>query len=104
MSFAIEWPKGCRRYPQRWWHRAIGWCLDQDFASRFPTHEDAESERKRAMLGRETTRVVEVPTSPRTAKIEIEALMGELVDLLAVHLDASIDPRAWSQLLIYAPK
>ncbi len=38
------------------------------------------------------------------AKVEIERRMSELVDLLAIFLDADIDPRAWRQLLTYAPK
>ena len=38
------------------------------------------------------------------AEQEIEKRMGDLVDLLAIFLDAPIDPRAWSQLLVYAPK
>ena len=37
------------------------------------------------------------------AKVEIERRIGDLVDLLAVFLDAGIDERAWRQLLIYAP-
>jgi hypothetical protein len=37
------------------------------------------------------------------AKVEIERRMSELVDLLAIFLDADIDPRAWRQLLTYAP-
>lgn len=39
-----------------------------------------------------------------TAKADIEAKMAELVDLLAVHIDVEVDPRAWRQLLIYVPK
>lgn len=38
------------------------------------------------------------------AKAEIERRMSDLVDLLAVFLDADIDERAWKQLLIYAPR
>jgi hypothetical protein len=38
------------------------------------------------------------------AKVEIERRMSELVDLLAIFLDADIDPRTWRQLLTYAPK
>lgn len=39
-----------------------------------------------------------------TCKAEIEATMGELVDLLAAFPRAEIDPRAWSQLAIYVPR
>lgn len=38
------------------------------------------------------------------AGAEAARLMGELVDLLASHPRAPVDPRAWRQLLIYAPK
>lgn len=41
--------------------------------------------------------------NPDNAKEEIERRMSDLVDLLAFFGDAKIDPRAWNQLLIYAP-
>lgn len=34
----------------------------------------------------------------------IEHAMNALVDLLAASPEANINPRAWEQLLIYAPK
>lgn len=45
-----------------------------------------------------------IPVTERNAKAEIEHRMGELVDLLAVFIGTEIDARAWSQLLVYAPK
>lgn len=33
----------------------------------------------------------------------VEDLMGEIVDLLAADPGKQVDPRAWSQLLIYGP-
>lgn len=39
-----------------------------------------------------------------TCKAEIEAVMGELVDLLAAFQKADIDPRVWSQLSVYVPR
>jgi len=44
-----------------------------------------------------------IPVTERNAKAEIEKRMGELVDLLALFVETEIDPRAWRQLLIYAP-
>ena len=35
---------------------------------------------------------------------KIERAMNDLVDLLAACPEAKINPRAWDQLLIYAPK
>jgi hypothetical protein len=37
------------------------------------------------------------------AKQEIEHRMSDVADLLALFVDVEIDPRAWQQLLIYAP-
>lgn len=44
-----------------------------------------------------------VPVTVDNAKVEIERRMSELTDLLAIFFDADIDPRAWQQLLTYAP-
>ena len=37
-------------------------------------------------------------------KSQIEAAMAELVDLLAANPETEIDPRAWSQLMVYSPQ
>lgn len=45
-----------------------------------------------------------VAVTKENAKEELERRMSELTDLLAIFFDADIDPRAWQQLLTYAPK
>ena len=45
-----------------------------------------------------------VTVTQQNAKDEIERCMSDLVDLLALFVTTEIDPRAWSRLLIYAPK
>ena len=45
-----------------------------------------------------------VPVTKANAKIEIERRLSGLTDLLAIFFDADVDPRAWRQLLTYAPK
>ena len=53
--------------------------------------------------GRWLIREPEPMVTEKIAKASIESRMAELVELLAAFPTTEIDPRAWSQLLVYAP-
>ena len=64
------------------------------------TTAGCQCENNRRALSRAVGDVV----TQANAANEIEKRMSELSDLLALFVDTEIDPRSWSQLLIYAPR